>query len=139
MTRILPLLILTIISLSGCQQDNEPTLLFDVLATDEVTSIPEYFKVNTPDTLLVSFAIPNKCYSFNGFDVQTKNDTLEIYVVSRIVDRAGLNCDALENYTEIKELIYTPQEVGEKTLNFFAGYNTNNTPIFLTYPVSITE
>ncbi len=85
MKRIL-LILITIISFSACSLDDDtPNRHFEYIAVTEV-DIPAEFTFGEVYEIIVSYTLPNSCYSFYNFDYIYDGTSREVYTYAIVND-----------------------------------------------------
>jgi hypothetical protein len=80
------LILITIISFSACSLDDDtPERHFEYIAVTEV-DIPNEFTLDETYDIIVSYTLPNSCYSFYNFDYIYDDTSREIYTYAIVND-----------------------------------------------------
>lgn len=126
------LILITSVLFTSCSNDDDVNCPPDEVEIEDVVTVdaPETGQVNETIDIEVFFEVRNSCGEFNRFIETGTTMEREIQVESRY---EGCNCNqVIESITAIYE--FTPEEVGEYTLNFLSGANE-----FITVDISVTE
>ena len=137
--KLLMLLVFLVAGLwfSSCELDDDtPNFYFTSLATVAV-DMPESFELNGTYDIDVTYARPNGCTYFEGFDVVKTGETdREVVVVGSTLTDEELACtQAVEQVVAVMpfKVIFT----GEYHFKFYAGKDENDAPIYLEYDVPV--
>lgn len=128
----LSFILIASIILSSCSNDDDVNCHQGEVETEDVVTVdaPETAQVNETVDIEVFFDVRNSCGEFNRFIETGTSMEREIQVESRY---EGCTCNqVIETITAIYE--FTPEEVGEYTLDFRSGANE-----FITVDISVTE
>lgn len=125
-------LVLASTVLTSCSSDDGNNCIPLQVETVEVTAVNalETGQVNEPISIEVLFDVRNSCGDFNRFLETGSTMEKNIEVEAKY---EGCACNqVIETITAVYE--FTPEEVGEYTLNFRSGTNE-----FITVTITVTE
>lgn len=135
---IVPIIVFMACSLfSSCELDSDsPNFYFTTLEVVEA-SLPASFELNQTYDIEVTYARPNGCTFFEGFDVSKTAETDRDVVVigSVLTDQDAVCTQAIEEVTAILpfKVIFT----GEYHFRFYAGQDESDNAIYLEYTVPV--
>ncbi|MDC1162397.1 hypothetical protein OAT18_03035 [Tenacibaculum sp.] len=93
------ILLLTVITLSSCLNDDTPKYQHKILSIDEVLT-PTSFTFGHTDTITVKYTLPNSCHHFRSLYYQYK-DTTRIVAIN-IVENLEISCAQATIEKELK-------------------------------------
>lgn len=138
MKKILVVLVLAFVAMS-CSDDDAQMFFFELVPTASVENVPERFILNEADTLVVRFARPSRCHSFQGFEYEKEGNTRKIAVVTRVIEAGGDQCGTTDEEARAIPFIFRPEATGTVVLRFFQGDDADGEPQFLDIEVPIEE
>lgn len=137
MKKIFLLLLIPFLYLS-CSKDSETDDVTLELLPVSTVELPSAFGVNKENIIKVKFVRPTDCYAFNQFYYEIEGHISTIAVESSVFHYNNGGCPALQsNNVATQNLKFRPQEIGEYTLKFWNGKDTNGNDLFLTYNVLV--
>ncbi|RMB63405.1 hypothetical protein EAX61_03165 [Dokdonia sinensis] len=137
MKKILIVLVLAFVAMS-CSDDDAQMFFFELVPTASVENVPEKFILNQADTLVVRFARPSICHSFQGFEFEREGNTRKIAVVTRVLE-GGDQCVDPDEEDRVVPFIFRPEATGTVVLRFFQGDDADGEQQFLDIEVPIEE
>lgn len=137
MKKIFLVLLIPFLFLS-CSKDSEnDDITLELLPVSEV-ELPSNFGVNKENIIKVKFIRPTDCYAFNQFYYEIEGNISTIAVESSVFHYNNGGCPALQsNNVATQNLKFRPETIGEYTLKFWNGKDTNGNDLFLTYNVLV--
>jgi len=128
------LILITIISLSACSvEDNAPNYHFEYIGITEV-DIPDEFIFGETYEIIVSYTLPNSCYTFYNFDYIYRDTSREIYTYAIVNDDAVCTLETVDGeyiiYVEVRQ-----QE--DYTFKFWQGEDSQGVGQYLIIEVPV--
>ena len=110
--------------LFSCQIDpeDENTRIEKIAAFD--IQMPDNMNVNFEYTISFSYALPNGCYSFFGFDIESDDITEKnVRLIYAFAEVANDEICSLEYSEEVYSFRFTPDESKTYLFRFWIGQN----------------
>ena len=124
------------VSLQGCEIESDQNFHFVTLRILDA-QVPESFELNEIYDIQVTYANPDRCTGFEGFDFFTVDETTRnIVAIGTVSADSNTACvQIVENFEASFqfEVLYT----GTYTLRFYNGDDEEGNPIYLEYEVQV--
>jgi hypothetical protein len=122
--------------LSNCDLEEEQNFYFvnlEITAAD----VPDFFVLNQEHNLEVTFARPDGCTYFQGFDASSDvNGVTTIVAIGSVITTE--DCISSEE-SLTAELSITAERLEFYTLRFYAGEDAEGNPQYLEYSVPVVD
>ena len=127
-----------VLSVQGCAIDSEQNFHFVTLRIVDA-EVPETFDLNGVYDIQVTYARPNGCTFFEGFDVFPVENTIRnIVAIGSEFDDGETACtQAVENV--VADFRFEVLYEGTYTFRFYNGDDAEGNPIYLEYDVQVNE
>ena len=128
-------LIFGMLLFNGCDIDSaEPNFFFVPL---EITSVelPEYFEHGAEYTINVTYARPNSCVTYEGFDINSDGESIH-YITCIGAEFNGEVCTQAVYYGQAS-FIFQALNQEPYTLKFWGGEDAQGNPIYLDFIIPV--
>lgn len=120
---------------TSCSIDDENTTFTKELVPAVSVELPDTLLFRQNHTFTITYKRPTSCHVFNGFSLETKNDTLFIGVVNAVYPEN--NCETLSDEEVTKELNFFVERNDFYIFKFWQGLDEAGNPFFLTKEVPV--
>lgn len=120
------LLLIGILVLSSCLNNDEPNYKYEFLKVDSAET-PDSFTFGEKDTIKIKYTLLNDCYSFNHLYYQPE-DTTRVVAVTALVTLDGA-CAEIAKQEEYSFVVEANQKE-DYIFKFFKGKDADDVSIF---------
>lgn len=123
-------------SLLACTSNSDNFIEFEELGSITAVDGPETVIVGQQSAFVITYRVPENCYSFQRLDFSINGNERVIAVVFAITDN---DCTPLSNFTEQVTFDIQPEATGVFIFKFFSGNDPQGQPTFITKEVTVTD
>lgn len=128
-------LIFGMLLFNGCDIDSaEPNFFFVPLVITSV-ELPEYFEHGAFYTINVTYARPNSCVTYEGFDINSDGESIR-YITCIGAEFNGEICTQAVYYGQAS-FEFQVLNLQPYTLKFWGGEDAQGNPIYLDFEIPV--
>ncbi|WP_062057262.1 hypothetical protein [Aquimarina longa] len=134
MRRIKIILIVLIISIFGCS-DDDTSFFYELIPIQNVV-LPDYFKKGETHKVIVSYYKSTNCHYFSGFDYNKSSNKRAVSVVNLKIDKKECKDIETKDLIEVSFNFFVGKEKSY-IFKFWQGRDKNGNHTFLTVEVPV--